>query len=230
MRFKSIESSERVLNRGFTIVELLVVISIIALLISLLLPSLGRARDAARSIQCMSKLKSMGLAIAVYGNDHDGNLLPAVRYYESPAQDGIAVYIPWWWKWTLYQGYLEDASANPQTPSFDASWFWRCPALLPTADLARYALNDRGHTDRNRSVRGWPDTPRKLIDIPQPSHLISISDATNEIHDWGIGNPSGFTYLSHLGQCNMVFLDGHAEGLQEDDYVAVESYWLPENQ
>jgi prepilin-type N-terminal cleavage/methylation domain-containing protein len=57
---------------GFTLVELLVVISIIALLVSILMPALGRAREQARSIVCLSNLRQQGVAMAVYNADQDG--------------------------------------------------------------------------------------------------------------------------------------------------------------
>ena len=86
--------------RGFTLVELLVVIAIILLLVTLLLPSLTLAREAARRTVCAANLHHIGLGEALYSDDNDGWTPPLLFYWntnpEDKGGDPRYGYMPWY--------------------------------------------------------------------------------------------------------------------------------------
>jgi prepilin-type N-terminal cleavage/methylation domain-containing protein/prepilin-type processing-associated H-X9-DG protein len=69
------------MRRGFTLIELLVVIAVIALLVSLLLPALGKAKEAGRTVICRSNIRQVGLAMFTYAADY--KVIPGA-YWQGP--------------------------------------------------------------------------------------------------------------------------------------------------
>lgn len=87
---------------GFTLVELLVVISIITVLISILLPSLAKARASAEAVSCASQLRQIGMAMSMYRNDNNDWLVPFARGWTGSWADGPAGggnYVPRWFNY-----------------------------------------------------------------------------------------------------------------------------------
>jgi len=73
---KLLPARARQVIAGFTLIELLVVIAIIAILAAMLLPSLGRAKEAARRIACVNNMRQLGLSCSMYTDENEGQLPP----------------------------------------------------------------------------------------------------------------------------------------------------------
>ncbi len=108
--------------RAFTLVELLAVLTVLAVLLSLLLPVLGQAKGAAKSAVCLNSLAQLGRAMTLYGNETDERYPPAFLYRGMAFQDGLELPV------TPTQGYLHWSNLLVNNGLASSASF-RCPAF-----------------------------------------------------------------------------------------------------
>ena len=222
----------------FTLIELLIVIAIIAILASLLLPALGRARDRAKAINCISNQKQALLAENQYSVDSDD-------YYYVNGGLGSGSYYS---SWVNIAGFLSQRFTWSTTMVENKYLSWksvRCPVLL-AGDVGDGGFNGGrrayglrfwdnwqlpagmkakiqvGSNDENYVIYYKASSIRKAGSIYFLGDTISASGSymSNgyQSHYWReLYTNSGMLFTRHKGIANIGFFDGHVEAVREAD-------------
>jgi prepilin-type N-terminal cleavage/methylation domain-containing protein len=129
----------RLRETGFTLVELLVTITIIGVLVALLLPVLSRAKAQARSVTCKNRLHQLGLALQMYVNEN-GNKYPYVGYVPNPKLDSAT----------------------------NANWFHTCPTGLigERIEIKEDVGLQLGDLPQGRSCKRKPTASQRAAALP----------------------------------------------------------------
>ena len=203
---------------GFTLVELLVVVGIIAGLVGVLLPALAAARAQGRAVACLSNLRQITTAALMYAQEHKYYVSYVPPVGAQPARDRKELLYP----------YLRQGKSNAD--NHDSS-VWNCPANLRVHEEAGYGFNTYLNGQKLNKIRKWSETVALcdggLADQPYPG---APSLAT---HMWPPGrNATGSScrpnHARHPKQTISVgFVDGHGERLPMRDpfYPDVVGKW-----
>jgi prepilin-type N-terminal cleavage/methylation domain-containing protein/prepilin-type processing-associated H-X9-DG protein len=205
-------------RRGFTLMELLVVMAIITLLATLLFPVLAQARERARRIACLSQLQQISRAHLLYLDDWDEEL-PDWRYPARPrteVAEGFVYWIEYLQPYLRHRAITHDPSAaEPPPPPGEG---------IRLADYALMTWGPSGFGIAESPHFRWPGPPLSLAQVGRPGETISLMDGyTATKITWGF-------VTRHQHGVNAAFLDGHARWLALRELYRVDTdgrgfYW-----
>lgn len=208
---KGIEFTKRSDGQGFTLVELLAVIALIAILAAMLFPALGRAREKARAIQCSANLRTMGAGLTLYMADNENHFPYGVSdAYWHPSRQ-----LPWYHCAALQMGWRGSTQEPlPKTfscPSGVNKSFW--PSWPYTGNYAGNAA--LGAT--NATSVTWS---RSSLKHPSETPWVHEVNMQNQFGAWEFGpSPAGSFFITrHSGGGNILWCDGHVSWFERLAY------------
>jgi prepilin-type processing-associated H-X9-DG protein/prepilin-type N-terminal cleavage/methylation domain-containing protein len=192
---------------GFTLIELLVVIGIIAVLIAILIPSLGFARERARSVVCMSNLRQLGSALLQYTNDNN-QVLP----YED--EDSDPKRQPCWFN-AVDRALGTESGGRGSVVKF-----------CPTANLSHPAAREsyRFNSQILRSEKPF----RPITEIPKPNATVLLFDGTCGGTGVSLKGQLKDADFRHNGGVNILFADWHVDHMKKAELTAKSLGAVPE--